>query len=242
MSSISDQSRTFSDHTMEELKDEVEAINAIYPDSLTEDSTLLYSLTFPESPVTIRISFPSSYPEEPPNILSLKGSNDENTTLSLLQDILSSVFVPSQVVLFEFIEASREVLESALDGTEPEPAPEPAAAAVSSVDIFAGWVESEVVVDRKSQFIGRAIKVDSAQEALDKISLLKQDRKIARATHNMTAYRIAKENGIMMQDCDDDGETAAGGRLLHLLQLTDSKNVCVCVSRWYGGIHLGPDR
>lgn len=27
------------------------------------------------------------------------------------------------------------------------------------------------------------------------------------------------ENGVTFQDCDDDGETAAGGRLLHLLQV-----------------------
>lgn len=41
-------------------------------------------------------------------------------------------------------------------------------------------------------------------------------------------------------DNDDDGETAAGGRLLHLLQLVDARNVIVIVSRWYGGIQLGP--
>lgn len=34
------------------------------------------------------------------------------------------------------------------------------------------------------------------------------------------------------QDYDDDGEQAAGGRLLHLLQMTDARNVCVVVSRW----------
>jgi hypothetical protein len=47
---------------------------------------------------------------------------------------------------------------------------------------------------------------------------------------------------IVIQDCDDDGETAAGGRLLHLMQLTDVWNVLVVVSRWYGGVKLGPDR
>ena len=25
--------------------------------------------------------------------------------------------------------------------------------------------------------------------------------------------------GVLLQDCDDDGESAAGGRLLHLLQV-----------------------
>ena len=41
---------------------------------------------------------------------------------------------------------------------------------------------------------------------------------------------------------DDDGETAAGGRLLRLLVLADARDVVVVVSRWYGGIHLGPAR
>ena len=33
-----------------------------------------------------------------------------------------------------------------------------------------------------------------------------------------------------------------GSRLLHLLQITDSRNVVVVVSRWFGGILLGPSR
>lgn len=66
--------------------------------------------------------------------------------------------------------------------------------------------------------------------------------KIARATHNMLAYRIATEGGAVLQDCDDDGESGAGSRMLHLLQILDVIDVAVVVSRWYGGIHLGPDR
>ena len=45
-----------------------------------------------------------------------------------------------------------------------------------------------------------------------------------------------------MQDFDDDGESAAGGRLLHLLQIVGAQDVVVVVSRWYGGILLGPAR
>ena len=47
---------------------------------------------------------------------------------------------------------------------------------------------------------------------------------------------------LLLQDCDDDGETHAGGRMLHLLEILDCQNVLVVVSRWYGGIQLGPDR
>lgn len=85
---------------------------------------------------------------------------------------------------------------------------------------------------------------------------LLQDRKIARATHNISAYRIVEQStsagagagagagaaAVVIQDCDDDGEEAAGGRLLHLLSIVDARNVFVVVSRWFGGVLLGPAR
>ncbi|KAL3485467.1 ribosomal protein S5 domain 2-type protein [Aspergillus germanicus] len=118
------------------------------------------------------------------------------------------------------------------------------------------WILSEVVTEKKSVFVGRAAHVtslDQAQTYLD--YLLASDKKVASATHNISAWRIrqqkkptSKDNHnntpgeMIIQDCDDDGETAAGGRLLHLMQLMDVWDVVVVVTRWYGGIHLGPDR
>ena len=32
------------------------------------------------------------------------------------------------------------------------------------------------------------------------------------------------------------------GRLSHLMQILEVENVVVVVTRWFGGIHLGPDR
>mgnify|MGYP001149001517 CR=1 FL=1 len=74
-----------------------------------------------------------------------------------------------------------------------------------------------------------------------KLSLL-ADRKIAKATHNMLAYRIITPQGSTLYDNDEDGEAGAGRRLSELLQLMNANNVAVMVSRWYGGIQLGPDR
>lgn len=74
------------------------------------------------------------------------------------------------------------------------------------------------------------------------MAVLRRNSKVARATHNIMAYRIRKANGAWAQDHDEDGENAAGGRLLHMLQVTKATNVCVVVSRWYGGVLLGPDR
>ena len=72
--------------------------------------------------------------------------------------------------------------------------------------------------------------------------LLDSDKKVRSATHNITAWRIKGGNGVAFQDCDDDGETAAGGRVLHLMQLMDLWDVMVVVTRWYGGHQLGPKR
>ncbi len=59
----------------------------------------------------------------------------------------------------------------------------------------------------------------------------------------MFAYRITKQDSeVVIQDCDDDGENHAGSRLLHLLQILNIQNYLIVVSRWYGGILLGPDR
>ena len=72
--------------------------------------------------------------------------------------------------------------------------------------------------------------------------VLGRDRQVAAATHNILAYRIECGSGVWAQDADDDGEAAAGGRLLHLLQMADARNVAVVVTRWFGGVLLGPDR
>ncbi|KAJ1969388.1 hypothetical protein IWQ62_000656 [Dispira parvispora] len=99
-----------------------------------------------------------------------------------------------------------------------------------------------LIEDRHSVFVAHVSRVNSVPEAQHVVWQLLQDRKIAKATHNIVAYRIQPDNGPWIQDYDDDGETAAGGRLLHLLQLLEMRNVLVVVTRWYGGIQLGPDR
>ena len=104
-------------------------------------------------------------------------------------------------------------------------------------------VTGPIIEDRKSVFQGHTATVISLAEVKAVMEELKSRSKIARATHNMFAYRIEGEkSSSLLQDCDDDGEDAAGSRMLHLLQLLDVKNVLVVVSRWYGGVRLGPDR
>lgn len=102
-------------------------------------------------------------------------------------------------------------------------------------------IHGEAVTDRKSAFQAHVAQVDCIEEVKEVVETLKSNKKIATAAHNIVAYRIVRSNSVL-QDCDDDGETHAGSRLLHLLQILDAKNVVVVVSRWFGGIQLGPDR
>lgn len=111
------------------------------------------------------------------------------------------------------------------------------------------WIISTPITEKKSIFLAHACAITSPVHAQSCIThLLANDKRAAKATHNITAYRVrtsASAGGIpelMFQDCDDDGESAAGGRVLHLLQVMEVWGLLVVVSRWFGGVKLGPDR
>lgn len=115
------------------------------------------------------------------------------------------------------------------------------------------WTFSSVVTEKRSVFVARAARVDSRAQAERYLDhLLATEKKVAAATHNITAWRVREKTAPGMgtgagdvrvfQDFDDDGETAAGSRMLHLMQLMDVWDVVVVVTRWFGGVKLGPDR
>ena len=92
-------------------------------------------------------------------------------------------------------------------------------------------------------FVAHVARVTCLGHVRWALAELKRDRKIARATHNMVAYRFWDESrGVQVSDNDDDGESGAGKKLAELLELTGSQDVLCVVSRWFGGIHLGPAR
>uniref|UniRef100_A0A8C5LL58 Protein IMPACT n=1 Tax=Jaculus jaculus TaxID=51337 RepID=A0A8C5LL58_JACJA len=99
------------------------------------------------------------------------------------------------------------------------------------------------ITDRRSTFQAHLAPVVCPKQVKMVLAKLYETKKIASATHNIYAYRIyCEDKHTFLQDCEDDGETAAGGRLLHLMEILNVRNVMVVVSRWYGGILLGPDR
>ncbi|OAA43429.1 impact family protein [Beauveria brongniartii RCEF 3172] len=105
------------------------------------------------------------------------------------------------------------------------------------------WTLSEQIVDTKSTFVAHVARVTCPLQARSYVAQLRaSDKRIRSATHNITAWRIRGPGAASFQDCDDDGEDAAGGRLLHLMRLMELWDAMVVVTRWYGGVKLGPRR
>ncbi|KAG1806479.1 uncharacterized protein HD556DRAFT_1322097 [Suillus plorans] len=103
-------------------------------------------------------------------------------------------------------------------------------------------VEAEPIVDRKSVFIGRACRISDPSQVPLILNNLMSERHVSRAAHPIINAWRCQVGSVLHQDNDDDGETAAGSRLAHLLSILEINNVLVVVTRWFGGIHLGPDR
>jgi len=97
----------------------------------------------------------------------------------------------------------------------------------------------ERIEDRGSIFVAHAaFPVSSRQQADAAVAAIRRLPELQGATHNIAAYRIAKNDTFK----DDDGEKKAGGKLLAMLKKKKVLGAVVVVSRWYGGQNLGPVR
>ena len=89
-------------------------------------------------------------------------------------------------------------------------------------------ISAPAITERKSVFVGHAAVLTDASQVRLVLSELLRDRRVARATHPAIHAWVcrAQEGGVVLRDCQDDGETAAGGRLAHLLDVLVSAHVC----------------
>ncbi|KAM0724005.1 hypothetical protein Q7P37_000996 [Cladosporium fusiforme] len=240
--------------------------------STSDDSRIYALTLPSKSNVSLRIEFPADYPDAPPSILGTQHIGDNvakgegQQIVDCIRDILAEIYIPGSPCIFDLIEeggqklqqlgldaSSREEEQQAAQANGQDEGPSSGSLEANNSDEYyqslddlgdpPPWVLSDVITEKKSVFLARAAEVHSVDEAKGYLAhLLGTDKKAAKATHNITAWRIRGQNGVQFQDCDDDGESAAGGRLLHLLELMGVWNAMVVVTRWYGGIHLGPDR
>jgi putative IMPACT (imprinted ancient) family translation regulator len=103
------------------------------------------------------------------------------------------------------------------------------------------------IVDRRSKYAVTSFPVLSEDDFREKIKLLLKDKKIRLADHNIVAYRIRDSQGNYFEYKNDgynspSKETGAGVMMLEIMRNKKAENLCVVVTRWYGGVHLGADR
>ncbi|KAI9555241.1 hypothetical protein GHT06_017756 [Daphnia sinensis] len=241
--------------------DEIEALSAIYPDEwkIEDEAFRTFSATITENnrTATLLITLPAEYPATSPPFYLLTAPWMKEQDRDEIYNQLEQIYLDhaGESILHLWIEKLRELLQVVNPTTE-EGVHETVAVAEDDVPKKFHVLENEdseqecppitsadPFTERKSTFQGHVATVTNTTQVKLVLAKLYENRKIAQATHNIYAYRIYNEQTKMwLQDCDDDGETHAGGRLMHLLQILDVKNVIVVVSRWFGGILLGGDR
>ena len=97
-----------------------------------------------------------------------------------------------------------------------------------------GQVQEEI---KKSRFICHAKRVYSEEEARDFIAAIKKEH--YKATHNCSAFIVGERSEIKRTSDDGEPSGTAGVPMLGVLENHNLTNVCVVVTRYFGGIKLG---
>ena len=205
--------------------------------------------------VEFHVSFPPGYPTLAPPTYTESAPHLSRMAKAELATGLDNLYLENigEPVVFLWVEFIRNFLQErtggSLDEKKEEGEQQSSGVQDDTEEVQAGKCmkcpeirTGEPVEDRRSVFQAHAARVSSVQEVELVLATLLGNKKIAQATHNIRAYRIRQVGGGWLSDCEDDGEDAAGGRLLHLLDILGATDTLVVVTRWYGGVHLGPDR
>ena len=93
------------------------------------------------------------------------------------------------------------------------------------------------IIEKRSRFIAEAAPVKSEEEAAAFIERVRKENRDAR--HNCYAYVTGPDG--QTEKCSDDGEPSrtAGLPILNQIRGRNLKDVCVVVTRYFGGILLG---
>jgi|MDTB01.3.fsa_nt_gb hypothetical protein len=233
------------------LQDELEALEAIYnDDKFTYDvqeidhEWMEVSLALGDK--MVRLKIPRDYPETRPL-----------STNTHLINIIEESWVPGNECLFQVIEGLRDkAVDLYLEDDEAVKEAGQLAAFEVQAEKEVALEDSDIMIDKgpivevnKSKFQAFCSQVHTMEDVDAFRNTVVSTKACSRATHNIMCYRFYdKTSGVLNHDYDDDGESAAGSRLAEMVRisgLVDQKEVpgiAVIVSRWYGGVLLGPDR
>lgn len=91
-------------------------------------------------------------------------------------------------------------------------------------------------IEKKSEFIGHIAPVKTNEQAVEFINSIKAQHRKAR--HNVYAY-ILRDGNISRYSDDGEPQGTGGTPVLDVLQKEGLTDVCVVVTRYFGGILLG---
>jgi uncharacterized protein (UPF0248 family) len=248
-------------------EEEIVALKSIYTEdefkSVSETNNRFEAIVnLPNNRVLkLRINLPKDYPSKTMPSIECTGKwlhQDQAAKLiKELKNLYDTRESEDEIIIFKWIEWLRENTESFLklpsntdasnnnnnNDNEGSDSDNDQILLRTNEEAFFKYWKSEAVTDRKSKFIAHLAEVHSLEDVKLAVEELKlSSKKIAEATHNTFAYRIERSDGSVDEGRDDDGEGGAGDKMLYVLQNLKAINCVVIVTRWFGGIELGPDR
>lgn len=90
--------------------------------------------------------------------------------------------------------------------------------------------------EKRSRFIGHLWRVETEEEAREKIAQMKA--KYYDARHNCWCY-LLREGGVTRYSDDGEPQSTAGQPMLEVFRREGVENVCCVVTRYFGGVLLG---
>ena len=190
----------------EDLANEIEAIRSIYGNDVLQeaDDSFSYILSIPHREASLRLSFPSDYPDSIPQLLGTERTGTQarkgygSHVLDLARATLLSIFIPGSVCLFDLLQELAALGQESNDQQSSPPGRENdanlvlnAGPSVSDLDGEPRWTLSSVITEKKSTFVARACSVTSPAQAQACVAhLFDTDKRVAKASHNVRAFRI----------------------------------------------------
>lgn len=98
-----------------------------------------------------------------------------------------------------------------------------------------------VVTREGSHFQGHIVHITSKDEVVPAIKALCADTRVAGASHVIYAYHVGTER-YSIHNWEDDGEWGGARWIMEAISKKNVYNRLVCVTRWYGGKHMGRAR
>ena len=93
------------------------------------------------------------------------------------------------------------------------------------------------IVEKKSRFIGQIRPVNSEEEAYAFIEEVKKKHYDAR--HNCFAFSVGADMPLLRFSDDGEPQGTAGKPILEVITSSEIHNICIVVTRYFGGTLLG---